>query len=53
MRDLFKLSCDDCGRDNYVASKNKRTMSGKFKIKKYCAGCRKHTSHKEGRISKG
>lgn len=53
MRDLIKLSCEDCGRDNYVTSKNKRTMPEKFKIKKYCAACRKHVPHKEGKISKG
>lgn len=53
MRDLIKLSCESCGRDNYVTSKNKRLMPEKFKIKKYCAACRKHESHKEGKISKG
>ena len=53
MRDLIKLSCEACGRDNYVTDKNKRTMPEKFKISKFCAKCRKHTSHKEGKISKG
>lgn len=53
MRDLMKLSCEACGRDNYVTDKNKRTMPEKFKIKKYCAACRKHAMHKEGKISKG
>jgi large subunit ribosomal protein L33 len=53
MRDLIKLSCETCGRDNYVTDKNKRNMPEKFHIKKYCAGCHKHTRHKEGKISKG
>jgi large subunit ribosomal protein L33 len=53
MRDLIKLSCETCGRDNYVTDKNKRKMPEKFKINKYCAGCRKHVQHKEGKISKG
>ncbi|MCG8555926.1 MAG: 50S ribosomal protein L33 [Proteobacteria bacterium] len=53
MRDLIKLSCDACGRDNYVTDKNKRKMTGKFSIKKFCRACRSHTLHKEGRISKG
>ncbi|MFO0692475.1 MAG: 50S ribosomal protein L33 [Polyangiales bacterium] len=53
MRDLIKLSCEVCGRDNYVTDKNKRKMPEKFKIKKYCSGCRKHADHKEGKISKG
>ena len=53
MRDIIKLSCESCGRDNYVTDKNKRAMPEKFKIRKYCAACRKHESHKEGKISKG
>lgn len=52
MRDLIKLSCESCGRDNYVTDKNKRRMPEKFNIKKFCKGCRGHTNHKEGRISK-
>lgn len=53
MRDLIKLTCTECGRDNYVTDKNKRTMTHKFQIKKFCSACRKHAMHKEGRISKG
>lgn len=55
MRDLIKLSCENCGRDNYVTDKNKRTMPEKLKKTKYCSHpkCRKHTMHKEGKISKG
>jgi large subunit ribosomal protein L33 len=53
MRDLIKLTCQDCKRDNYVTDKNKRTQTEKFEIKKFCNACRKHTQHKEGKISKG
>jgi large subunit ribosomal protein L33 len=53
MRDLIKLSCENCGKDNYVTDKNRRTMPEKFKIKKFCPKCRSHQSHKEGKISKG
>ena len=53
MRDLIKLTCEACKRDNYVTDKNKRTMTEKFSIKKFCNACRKHTQHKEGKISKG
>jgi large subunit ribosomal protein L33 len=53
MRDLIKLSCQTCKRDNYVTDKNKRTMTEKFAIKKFCRACGKHTEHKEGKISKG
>jgi large subunit ribosomal protein L33 len=53
MRDLIKLSCEACGKDNYVTDKNRRTMPEKFHIKKFCPKCRSHQAHKEGKISKG
>ena len=53
MRDIIKLTCQSCKRDNYVTDKNKRTMTEKFSIKKYCRACNKHTDHKEGKISRG
>ena len=49
MRDLIKLTCQDCKRDNYVTDKNKRTMTEKFAIKKFCNACRKHTDTKKAR----
>ena len=53
MRDKLMLKCGHCGRHNYVRTKNKRTMTAKFTIKKYCPGCRGHHEHKESKISKG
>jgi large subunit ribosomal protein L33 len=53
MRDIIKMTCGNCGRANYTTTKNKRTMSEKFEIKKFCPVCRKHFPHKEGKISKG
>jgi large subunit ribosomal protein L33 len=53
MRDLIKMTCGNCNRTNYTTTKNKRTMSEKFEIKKFCPVCRKHFAHKEGKISKG
>ena len=53
MRDIIKMTCGNCGRANYTTTKNKRTMSEKFEIKKFCPACRKHFAHKEGKISKG
>lgn len=52
-RPAIKLSCETCGKDNYVTGKNKRTMPEKFHIKKFCAKCGSHQPHKEGKISKG
>ena len=53
MRDIIKLTCATCSRANYHTTKNKRTMTEKFVIKKFCPACRKHLDHKEGKISKG
>jgi len=50
MRDLLALSCEECKRRNYTSDKNKRTMTEKLALKKYCRFCRKHTTHKEGKI---
>lgn len=53
MRDNIKMTCANCGRANYYTTKNKRTMSEKLELKKYCPTCREHYAHKEGKISKG
>lgn len=46
-RDLITLACTECKDRNYTTTKNKRTMSGRFEIKKYCPRLRKHTLHRE------
>jgi large subunit ribosomal protein L33 len=51
MRDLISLSCDTCKARNYTTTKNKKTQTDKFSIKKFCPKCRSHTLHKEGKIS--
>ncbi len=53
MRDKLMLKCGTCGCHNYVRNKNKRTMTQKFEIRKYCPTCRTHQGHKESKISKG
>jgi len=52
MRDLLSLSCPECKRRNYTTDKNKRTMTDKLELSKYCRFCRKHTLHKESKIGK-
>ena len=47
MRDIITLACVDCKNRNYTTTKNKKTMSEKLELKKYCPTCRKHTAHKE------
>ena len=47
MSDIITLACTDCKRRNYSTTKNKKTMTDRLELKKYCKFCRKHTLHKE------
>ncbi|MBB5022288.1 50S ribosomal protein L33 [Desulfurispira natronophila] len=47
MRDIITLGCEVCKNRNYSTTKNKRTMTDKLELKKYCKFCRKHTLHRE------
>ncbi|MDP2696354.1 MAG: 50S ribosomal protein L33 [bacterium] len=46
---LIKFKCTVCGRTNYYSRKNKKLVTKKIERSKFCAGCRKHTLHKEGK----
>jgi large subunit ribosomal protein L33 len=50
MRDLISLQCDQCKRRNYTSSKNKKRMTDKLSLRKFCPACRTHTVHKEGKV---
>ncbi|NLG86332.1 MAG: 50S ribosomal protein L33 [Firmicutes bacterium] len=47
MRVTVTLACSDCKQRNYTTSKNKKTMTGRMELKKYCPVCKHHTVHKE------
>lgn len=54
IRKLITIECINCrknllskGISRYLTSKNKKNMSTKLEIKKYCKYCLKHTLHKE------
>ncbi|MBE3088244.1 MAG: 50S ribosomal protein L33 [Chloroflexi bacterium] len=49
MRIIINMECTDCKRRNYTSSKNTQNHTGRIELKKYCHGCRKHTTHKETR----
>jgi len=49
---LFQLECTECKERNYTTSKNPQENKEKMQLSKYCKGCRKHTAHKEVKISK-
>jgi large subunit ribosomal protein L33 len=50
MRELISLQCEQCKRKNYTTTKNKKTMTDKLALRKFCPFCRAHTVHKEGKV---
>lgn len=48
---LFKLKCSVCKSANYYTDKNKKLVTRKIELKKYCKKCRKSTKHKEAKIT--
>ncbi|MFQ5669386.1 MAG: 50S ribosomal protein L33 [Acidobacteriota bacterium] len=49
MRDVVHLACQGCKRRNYSTTKNKKKMTEKLEMKKFCRFCRKHTLHRESK----
>jgi large subunit ribosomal protein L33 len=47
MRDIITLACSQCKNRNYTTTRNKKTMTEKLELSKFCPSCRKHTPHKE------
>lgn len=48
---LIALKCSACERRNYYVHKNKKKIERKIELKKHCKWCKKHTVHKETKIS--
>ncbi|MDA2935484.1 50S ribosomal protein L33 [Acidobacteria bacterium AH-259-D05] len=47
MREIITLQCTECKRRNYSSTKNKRNVTERLELKKYCKWCRRHTQHRE------
>jgi len=41
------LGCQVCKERNYTQTLAKKRVDGSLSLSKFCARCRKHTSHKE------
>ena len=48
----FQFECTECKSKNYITSKNPAENKEKLELSKFCKKCRKHTLHKEAKISK-
>ncbi|NBV77200.1 50S ribosomal protein L33 [bacterium] len=46
---LIKLACNKCKRINYWSRKNKKLVTRKIDLKKYCRWCKAHTKHVEAK----
>ncbi|MCH8050271.1 50S ribosomal protein L33 [Patescibacteria group bacterium] len=44
---LIKLACSKCNRINYWTRKNRKQVTRKIELKKYCKWDRKHLLHTE------
>ncbi len=47
MADKVMLECTECHNRNYNTTKNKKNVTGRMELKKYCKFCKEHTVHKE------
>ncbi len=47
MNEIIVLACEKCKQRNYTTTKNKKNVSEKLALKKYCRFCKVHTVHNE------
>ena len=50
-REIITLQCTECKRRNYTTTKNKKTMTEKLELKKFCRHDRKHTRSSRNEIA--
>ena len=55
--ELVSLECSSCleaprrvHMRNYTTPKNRRNVTEKLELRKYCPRCRKHTAHRESKV---
>jgi len=46
-RDLAIMECSVCKRRNYTTTRNKKTMTTRLELLKFCPADKKRTIHKE------
>ncbi len=50
--ETIHLQCSECKRKNYTTTKNKQNVTDKLELKKFCKHDKKHTMHKEVKVSR-
>ncbi len=51
MRVKITLACTECKQRNYNTMKNKKNDPDRLEMNKYCRFCKKHTLHRENKIT--
>ncbi len=46
-REIITFQCTECKNRNYSGTKNKKTVTERIELKKFCPHCRKHQVHRE------
>ena len=46
-REIITFQCTECKRKNYSKTKNKKTMTERLELKKFCPFCRLHRVPRE------
>ncbi|MBI4355752.1 MAG: 50S ribosomal protein L33 [Candidatus Omnitrophica bacterium] len=46
-QEQITFECSACRRRNYHSSKNKKNVTDRLGLSKFCKWCHKHTPHKE------
>ncbi|UCH12409.1 MAG: 50S ribosomal protein L33 [Candidatus Omnitrophota bacterium] len=49
MQEQILLTCNECKNRWYSTVKNKKNVTNRLELKKYCKFCRKRTVHKEAK----
>jgi len=47
VQEIIDLACTECKRRNYSTTKNKKNVTERLELKKYCRFCLRHTAHRE------
>ncbi len=47
---LIGFACTKCKKQNYVSSRNKKQVTEKLKLVKFCKTCRARNEHKEHKV---
>ncbi len=47
MQDIIDLACTECKRRNYSTTKNKKNVTERLELRRYCRSCFRHTVHRE------